>query len=337
MEALSYHEPVVPRRLQARHRNFFDLRERRRALVQLAHEPLDFGALALHLNQHSRRRIEHVPGKPQLPGQVVNERTKPDALDDTTDADLLANRIQVYKLSDASRRTVPERQPALRPVTWRARQSPRARENSPSASQQFAARRHPQMPKPLAIVQPAMDTTQQQFDQAYWASQPPEIQALPGIADPDQRTSRGAELATKGFTIDVPIMVWAWDAYLVMTMREQYGYTWVPSALQPPIRIAPGLMQQGVVPYDPEHPPLGSIKVSTNIPDYPPFAPPAPLAPPTAANEDPVGFQSIGNIYLSVPGDTYQDGAKFTGTRGAFLKHMVVTPFGRNAYWEKIA
>ena len=64
-----------------------------------------------------------------------------------------------------------------------------------------------------------MDTTQQQFDQAYWASQPPEVQALPGITDPDQRAARAATLATNGFTIDVPIMVWGWDAYLVMTMR----------------------------------------------------------------------------------------------------------------------
>ena len=62
-------------------------------------------------------------------------------------------------------------------------------------------------------------TTQQQFDLAYWASQPPEVQALPAITDPDQRAAQAATLATNGFTIDVPIMVWGWDAYLVMTMR----------------------------------------------------------------------------------------------------------------------
>jgi hypothetical protein len=50
-----------------------------------------------------------------------------------------------------------------------------------------------------------------------------------------------------------------------------------------------------------------------------------------------VGLQSLGTIYLSVSGESYQDGAKFTDTRGTFLKHMVVTPFGRYAYWEKIA
>jgi hypothetical protein len=182
-----------------------------------------------------------------------------------------------------------------------------------------------------------MDTTQQQFDQAYWASQPPEIQALPGIADPQQRDNRAAQLATNGFTIDVPIMVWGWDAYLVMTMRAQFGYTWVPSALQPPVTIAPGLAQPGVAPYDPLHPPPGSIKVSTNLQDYPPFAPAPQPQPQTPAAYDPVGLQSIGNIYLTVPGDTNQDGAQFTDARGTFQKHMVVTPFGRSAYWEKIA
>jgi hypothetical protein len=182
-----------------------------------------------------------------------------------------------------------------------------------------------------------MQTTQQQFDQAYWASQPPEVQALPGIADPTQRATQAATLATNGFTIDVPIMVWGWDAYLVMQMRAQFGYTWVPSALQPPVTIAPGLTGPGVVAYDPLHPPAGSIKVSTNIQDYPPYIAPPQPTPQTPAGDDPVGLQSVGTIYLSVPGETYPDGATFTDSRGTFQKHMVVTPFGRNAYWEKIA
>jgi hypothetical protein len=180
-------------------------------------------------------------------------------------------------------------------------------------------------------------TPQQLFDQAYWASQPPEVQALPGIADSDQRANQAATLATDGFTIDVPIMVWNWDAYLVMTLRAQMGYTWVPSALQPPITIAPGLGQPGVVPYDPSDPPPGSIIVSTNIADYPPFAPPPPPTPQAQAPADPVGLQSVGTIYLSVRGETYQNGASFTDSRGTFQKHVVVTPFGRNAYWEKIS
>jgi len=185
-----------------------------------------------------------------------------------------------------------------------------------------------------------MDSVQTEFDKVYWASQPPELQALPSISDYEQRVSRGANLAANGFLVDVPIMIYGWDPYLVMLMRQNAGYTWVPSALQPNVSIAPGLTQPGTVAYDPTRPPVGSIKVSTNPADYPPFNPPPPPATPqqqSAANGDPVGIQSLGTLYLSVPGENYQDGAKFTDSRGTFIKHVTFTPFGRTNYWEKIA
>src|SRR5580704_15848711 len=164
-------------------------------------------------------------------------------------------------------------------------------------------------------------TTQQQFDLAYWASQPPEVQALPAITDPEQRAAQAATLATNGFTIDVPIMVWGWDAYLVMTMREQFGYTWVPSALQPPAASAPGDTEAGVAAYNPLNPPPGSILVSTNLQNSPPYA--AGQPPPAAAAQDPVGVQSPGNIYVSVVGHTYPGGAAFSDRRGTFEKDNV--------------
>lgn len=181
-----------------------------------------------------------------------------------------------------------------------------------------------------------MDSQQTEFDQAYWASQPPEVRALPCIEDQGARAQRAADLAAKGFVIDVPVMVWSWDAYLVMKMRSEFGYTWVPAALQTPVSIAPGTAAPGAVPYDPAHPPSGSIRVSTNPADYPPFNPPSPPPSPAATN-DPVGLQSIGALYYSVPGETFPDGAKFTDSRGTFLKHVVITPFGRTNYWEKVA
>ncbi len=181
-----------------------------------------------------------------------------------------------------------------------------------------------------------MDNIQADFDKAYWTSQPPEVRALPAIEDFDQRISRGAALAAKGFIIDVPIMVWNWDPYLVMKMRGDYGYTWVPSALQPSIAMAPGVTQPGAASYDPTHAPSGSIRVSTNITDYPPFDSPTPAPQQQSANGDPVGLQSLGTLYLSVAGESYPDGAKFTDTRGVFLKHVALTPFGRANYWEKV-
>lgn len=173
---------------------------------------------------------------------------------------------------------------------------------------------------------------QADFDKAYWLHQPPAVRDIQGVSG-DERTAKAAQLAMQGYTVDVPIMVWGWDPYKVMKLRQDYGYAWVPSALMAPIAIAPGVSQPGVAPYDPQHPPAGAIRVSTNIADYPPFDPPKPPvdAPPHA---DPVGPQSFGSIYLSNVGDNYPDGAPFTDARGNFVKHIGQFPMGHTAWWE---
>jgi len=99
------------------------------------------------------------------------------------------------------------------------------------------------------------------FDNAYWASQPPAVQALRNIDDPSQRATLAAQLAASGYKIDTPIMVWGWDASKVTTLRHDLGYTWVPSAFQNPIAEAPGVNDNGSQPYDPNNPPSGSITV----------------------------------------------------------------------------
>jgi hypothetical protein len=193
-----------------------------------------------------------------------------------------------------------------------------------------------------------MDNTQTQFDQAYLAAQPPEIRALMAMpTDSDAaiqaRVTRGAALATKGYGIDAPIMIYGWDAFNAMTERANMGLTWVPSALQPGLGMPgqysePGLNTPGTLGPYPATPPPGSIKVSTTLADYPPFDPPAPPTPAPATNSDPVGPQSVGKFYYCTPaGLSYPDGATYTEARGTFLKHVTITPFGRMSYWEKIA
>src|SRR5258708_659116 len=98
-------------------------------------------------------------------------------------------------------------------------------------------------------------------DDAYWSQQPPAVQQLREIDDADQRKQLGEELAGAGYNIDVPIMVWGWDAQKVMQARQTYGYTWVPSALQQQVSAAPGVSGGGIVPYNPNKPPSGSIRV----------------------------------------------------------------------------
>jgi hypothetical protein len=98
-------------------------------------------------------------------------------------------------------------------------------------------------------------------DDAYWASQPPAVQQLREMDDPDARKTLATQLAGQGYTIDVPIMVMGFDAGKTTALRQQYGYTWVPSALQNPVELAPGLTMPGMTTYDPNNPPAGSIVV----------------------------------------------------------------------------
>ncbi len=104
-------------------------------------------------------------------------------------------------------------------------------------------------------------TTTTDPDDAYWAAQPAAVQQLRTITNETQRTAVARELASEGYTIDVPIMVWGWSPQTTTQLRQSYGYTWVPSGLQTPIPVAPGVNFPGLPSYDPNHPPPGSILV----------------------------------------------------------------------------
>jgi hypothetical protein len=98
------------------------------------------------------------------------------------------------------------------------------------------------------------------FDEAYWASQPPAVQQLQYIQNPSERTQVATQLAQEGYSIDVPIMAWGWDPATTTAARQSMGYTWVPSADQPSVDVAPGLTF-GSTAYNPAQPPAGSIAV----------------------------------------------------------------------------
>lgn len=108
----------------------------------------------------------------------------------------------------------------------------------------------------------APEDAQQAFDDSYWASQPAPVQALRYMQDQNQREALATQLANEGYSIDVPIMVWGWDPSVTMTMRQAEGYTWVPSGLQSPVEMAPGLPAMGsMTAYNPNQAPTGSITV----------------------------------------------------------------------------
>lgn len=172
------------------------------------------------------------------------------------------------------------------------------------------------------------------FSDAYWASQPLAIQALKGNADATQWQA----LALAGYTIDVPIMVNQWDALTVMTIRQNDGLSWVPSALQPVIGFLPTGGDAPFNPYDPFHPPAGSIRVSTNIADYPPLIPPTPPAPP-ATNV--VGLLAFGTLYYPGPGamangkPTVTDGQQVQQDGATYTAHVTAGLMGVSVSFTK--
>jgi len=98
-----------------------------------------------------------------------------------------------------------------------------------------------------------------QFDAAYWAAQPTEVQALHAL--PMGRNARqplAEQLAAEGFIIDFCIMVLAYGPWWTMNERTNDGYTWTPAANQPPIMVAPGISLAGYQTYNPKIIPAGS-------------------------------------------------------------------------------
>jgi hypothetical protein len=113
---------------------------------------------------------------------------------------------------------------------------------------------------PSASASVATDAVQS-ADDAYWAKQPAAVQQLRNIDDYSQRAELGAQLASEGYSIDTPVMVWGWDPGKTTQLRQDFGYTWVPSAMQSPVTAAPGITGAGIIPYNPANPPAGSINV----------------------------------------------------------------------------
>jgi hypothetical protein len=99
---------------------------------------------------------------------------------------------------------------------------------------------------------------------AYWDAQPAAVQALRNMPDGAAKNALALNLANQGYSIDTQIMVWGWDPQMTMTVRQNQGYSWVPSYGQANIPVGPGLsMPDNPNSYSPGNPPAGAIQVST--------------------------------------------------------------------------
>jgi hypothetical protein len=114
---------------------------------------------------------------------------------------------------------------------------------------------------PTTAPEAAADATPQSANEAYWSKQPSAVQQLRNIDDYAQRSILAGQLAAEGYRIDVPVMVWGWDPSKTTQLRQGFGYTWIPSAMLAQVSAAPGISGAGIIPYDPAHPPVGSIRV----------------------------------------------------------------------------
>jgi len=99
---------------------------------------------------------------------------------------------------------------------------------------------------------------------AYWDAQPTAVQVLRNMPDGEAKNQLALNLANQGYSIDTQIMVWGWDPQMTMTVRENQGYSWVPSYGQANIPVGPGLsMPEDPTTYNPGNAPAGAIIVST--------------------------------------------------------------------------
>lgn len=176
-------------------------------------------------------------------------------------------------------------------------------------------------------------------DEIYWKAQPPEVRALRALPDAE-RQSTAYVLATRGFTIDVPIHAWGWSAPVVMWARKSAGYTWVPSGLMPPLDCGPGICLPGMQEYNPAASPAGAIPVSVNAKDYPAFDPPP---PPPVIGTNKVGKKNLvwgPKGYDKGPGAvkdgkfTVEDGEIVSEVGKNFRAHFTFTLAGPNLWFE---
>jgi len=177
--------------------------------------------------------------------------------------------------------------------------------------------------------------TRDQFNDIYWAAQPPAVRALKDMTNGPNKMNAAVALAQQGYTVDAWIGFYGFEPWGTMSARQMEGLPWAPALLQDyhmvPNPIGPG----EVAPNTPM--PKGAIKTSLDPADYPPFDPPPPASKADLV-KNPVGSGPIPgtNIYTSATGDNWPAGSEYTDQRGEFVKKSQQTPFGPRMWWEKV-
>ncbi len=97
--------------------------------------------------------------------------------------------------------------------------------------------------------------TQADFNNAYFLSQPLELQLALNLSDANARRQELQALSDRGFLIDREIMWYGWDPFLLMYARHVYGFTWCEAMDHGGlIDLPPGFFGDGKKTYNPNPP-----------------------------------------------------------------------------------
>lgn len=156
------------------------------------------------------------------------------------------------------------------------------------------------------------------FVQAYWLAQPAPVRAFqkmqntnPDGTISDARGILALQLNSHGYDIDFPIMVWDWNPYYIMLIRENEGVL------------------------HPQYLNGKAIKVSSDIKDYPPLDPPP--APTPSSGVKLVGNWAFNDIYYSTEaGKAIADGGEISEDGGKYRKMISQGLMGATHLFKRV-
>lgn len=166
--------------------------------------------------------------------------------------------------------------------------------------------------------------------QTYKLHWPPEVRALWGVTEINERFAMARDLEARGFFIDLNTHVYWMDPVLFMQQMRLLGLTWVgPAHLGG--EIGDGGSGSGAVP-------AGYEKVSVRAEDFPPFDPPVITAPATNI----VGKVTYPGVYGVGPGwkgpdgitPAVRDGQRVMQDGVAYIAHVYNTLMGWGGWFS---
>lgn len=187
-----------------------------------------------------------------------------------------------------------------------------------------------------------IDQLSQQFNNDWWAAQNAAVRAIRDLplSPMSIRLDPAIEAQNKGALVDLNIVVYGWDAFLVHQLRTNFGVPYVS-----PIVVGTGFNGLSGVPQPFPAAPRGTLPTVVVDPDQPEatlnrlhalYPPPPPPPPPPDPGQKIVGNWVYGNVYGLGPGahpDTVADGKEYMQDGKVFVAHVSIGLMGWQCYF----